>query len=50
MNCSHHMWNDPTAPLCSRTDRHDEGATGGHVYESGDGSFVNAAEQADAFS
>jgi hypothetical protein len=42
MNCTHHMWDDPTGPLCTRSDTHDTDAAGGHVYESRDGSFTNS--------
>lgn len=44
MNCSHHMWDEPSAPRCTRADAHDEHATGGHVYESRDGSCTNPDE------
>lgn len=44
MNCSHHMWDEPTGPRCTRSDLHDETASGGHVYESCDGSFTNPSE------
>lgn len=44
MNCTHHMWEDPTGALCTRSDTHDETAAGGHVYESGDGSCTNPSE------
>jgi hypothetical protein len=47
MNCSHHMWDDPTGPLCTRSDTHDTNAPGGHVYESRDGSFTNKSELTD---
>jgi len=46
MNCSHHMWDDPTGLRCTRGDAHDEEAAGGHIYESRDGSFTNSAEVA----
>ncbi len=46
MNCTHHMWEDPTGTLCTRSDAHDETAAGGHVYESGDGSCTNPSESA----
>lgn len=42
--CSHHLWEDPSGPLCTRGDAHDEAAAGGHVYESRDGSCTNAFE------
>jgi hypothetical protein len=42
MNCTHHMWDDPAGPLCTRSDTHDTDAPGGHVYESRDGSFTNS--------
>jgi hypothetical protein len=45
MNCSHHMWDDPAGPRCTRDDSHDEAAPGGHVYESRDGSCTNPLEQ-----
>lgn len=44
MNCTHRMWEDPAGALCTRSDLHDEAAVGGHVYESGDGSFTNPTE------
>ena len=44
MNCTHHMWDDPNGPLCTRSDTHDADAPGGHVYESRDGSFTNRNE------
>lgn len=44
MNCSHHMWDDPTGPRCTRPDAHDERASGGHIYESRDGSCTNPSE------
>ncbi|HEX6249074.1 MAG TPA: hypothetical protein VFZ64_14475 [Nocardioidaceae bacterium] len=47
MNCSHHMWEDPAGPQCTRTDTHDEVAAGGHTYESRDGSCTNPAEVAE---
>ena len=47
MNCSHHLWDDPAGARCTRRDDHDEGATGGHVYESRDGSCTNPSEAAE---
>lgn len=44
MNCSHHLWEDPTGSCCTRTDPHDQASQGGHVYESRDGSCTNADE------
>lgn len=44
MNCTHHMWDEPTGPICTRSDPHDVGASGGHVYESRDGSCTNPSE------
>jgi len=44
MNCTHHMWDDPSGAVCSRGDSHDEEASGGHVYESRDGSCTNPTE------
>jgi predicted outer membrane repeat protein len=44
MNCTHHMWDDPAGPVCTRSDLHDEAESGGHVYESRDGSFTNQNE------
>lgn len=46
MNCSHHMWDEPTGARCTRSDSHDEAAAGGHVYESNDGSCTNPSEGA----
>jgi hypothetical protein len=48
MNCTHHMWGDPSGPVCVRDDRHEASAAGGHVYETGDGSWTNPPEQAAA--
>jgi hypothetical protein len=48
MNCTHHMWDDPTGPLCTRSDIHETDAPGGHVYESRDGSFTNKSELTEA--
>jgi hypothetical protein len=44
MNCTHHMWDEPAAPQCTRSDAHDPSAAGGHVYESRDGSCTNPSE------
>lgn len=44
MICTHHMWDDPAGTRCTRTDPHDAGAPGGHVYESRDGSCTNPWE------
>lgn len=46
MNCTHHMWDEPNGSVCSRNDAHDPAATGGHVYESRDGSCTNPPESA----
>lgn len=46
MNCSHHMWEEPTGSCCTRTDPHDQTSAGGHVYESRDGSCTNQDEAA----
>lgn len=44
MNCTHHMWDEPNGPQCTRSDAHDPAASGGHVYESRDGSCTNPSE------
>lgn len=46
MTCTHHLWDDPSGPVCTRSDNHDRAAAGGHVYESRDGSCTNATEMA----
>lgn len=48
MDCTHHMWDDTTGPVCTRSDLHDPTAAGGHVYESCDGSFTNPTESVSA--
>ncbi len=40
--CSHHLWNDPTAPLCDRDHTDDT-----HTYASATGSWVGAEEACD---
>lgn len=48
MNCNHHMWDEVSGSLCTRRDAHDTAASGGHVYESRDGSCTNPSEVSDA--
>ena len=36
MNCTAHIWNEPTGLACTRLDPHDVG----HIFETSDGSSV----------
>ncbi len=45
MTCTHHLWNDPTAACCTRTDAHDPNARGGHHYRDSHGSWLDAERE-----